>query len=180
MPSFDYSAFLTQAAADARYQALGGLSDDTPVSVDSEDSGSPGVSTDASRADHAHPIAAWTSYTPTNTNVTLGNGVQVARYVQIGDTVHWSYKLTFGSSTAFDGTVEIGLPASAADSSGIVAGFAALVDANGNDFVGVAKTVSATKVQIQLNNSAVVNATSPMTWTTSDALVISGTYEAAS
>lgn len=56
MPSFDYAAFLTQAAADARYQALGSLGSSTPSSIDLGDTGSAGVSTSASRQDHQHAL----------------------------------------------------------------------------------------------------------------------------
>ena len=56
MPNFDYSAFLTQAAADARYQALGSLGSSTPSSIDIGDTGSAGVSTSAARQDHQHAL----------------------------------------------------------------------------------------------------------------------------
>lgn len=57
-PQPEFSNFLTQAAADARYQALGGLSSATPSSIDPDDAGAAGVSTSASRADHQHGIVA--------------------------------------------------------------------------------------------------------------------------
>lgn len=80
MPSFDYSAFLTQAAADARYQALGSLGSSTPSAIDPDDAGSAGVSTSASRADHQHGAACGT---PTNIGLTgvnsEGSGTSLAR-----------------------------------------------------------------------------------------------------
>lgn len=48
------TVYLDQAAADARYQALGGLSAATPSTIDPDDTGSAGVSSSASRADHQH------------------------------------------------------------------------------------------------------------------------------
>lgn len=57
MPSFDYSAFLTQASADARYQALGSLGSSTPASIDPDDAGAAGVSSSAARQDHQHAIS---------------------------------------------------------------------------------------------------------------------------
>ncbi len=49
------TVYLDQAAADARYQALGGLSAATPSAIDLGDTGTAGVSSSASRADHEHP-----------------------------------------------------------------------------------------------------------------------------
>lgn len=50
--------YLTQTSADARYQALGGLSSATPNTIEPDDAASAGVSTSASRADHEHGIVA--------------------------------------------------------------------------------------------------------------------------
>lgn len=50
--------YITQAAADARYQALGGLSAATPAAETPDHAGTAGVSTSASKADHVHPITA--------------------------------------------------------------------------------------------------------------------------
>src|SRR5688500_13674507 len=54
--------------------------------------------------------AAWTSYTPTNTNVTVGNGTLYAAYIQAGKTTTFVWALLFGSSTSLGGTIDIGLP----------------------------------------------------------------------
>lgn len=43
----------------------------------------------------------WTVYTPTLTNITLGNGTIVAKYKKIGSTVLFEVVLTFGTTTAF-------------------------------------------------------------------------------
>lgn len=43
---------------------------------------------------------AWTAYTPSWTNLTLGNGAVVARYSQIGKTVTATVNLTIGSTTS--------------------------------------------------------------------------------
>jgi hypothetical protein len=53
IPTVQVSSFLTQAAADARYQALGSLGSGTP-GQDSQTAGSAGASSSASRADHVH------------------------------------------------------------------------------------------------------------------------------
>lgn len=58
LPDVSASNFLTQASADARYQALASIGADTPSTIDPDDSASAGVSTSASRGDHQHAIAA--------------------------------------------------------------------------------------------------------------------------
>ena len=45
-------------------------------------------------------LLAWTSYTPTFTNLTLNNGTIDFKYVQIGKTVHVRGLLTWGSTTS--------------------------------------------------------------------------------
>lgn len=57
---------------------------------------------------------ASTSYTPSNTAVTVGNGTQTASYIRIGNLVYVSYDLQFGSTTTFTGTPFIGVPFTAA------------------------------------------------------------------
>jgi hypothetical protein len=50
------TVYLDQAAADARYQALGSLSAATPSQIDAGDTASAGVATSASRSDHQHAM----------------------------------------------------------------------------------------------------------------------------
>lgn len=54
--------------------------------------------------------AAWTAYTPVNTNLTLGNGTVVARYKRIGKTVHFRVAYTGGTTSSAAGGLSIGLP----------------------------------------------------------------------
>lgn len=46
---------------------------------------------------------AWASWTPTWTNITVGNGTLVAKYGQFGKLVFFRLHLTFGSTTAVSG-----------------------------------------------------------------------------
>lgn len=54
--------------------------------------------------------SAWPSWTPTWTNLTIGNGVVSAKYRQVGKTVDYRVKVTFGSTTALTGTPTFTLP----------------------------------------------------------------------
>lgn len=52
----------------------------------------------------------WVSYTPTLTNITLGNGNVIAEYNQQGDEVAVSIILNFGSTTALTGVPAFSFP----------------------------------------------------------------------
>ena len=57
---------------------------------------------------------AWTAYTPTLTNATVGNGTLTGRYAQIGKTVLVQAGLNAGSSTQITGNLGFSLPVSIA------------------------------------------------------------------
>lgn len=46
---------------------------------------------------------AWSTWVPTYTNFSLGNGTVSARYKRIGTLVHFRIRIVFGSTTAFTG-----------------------------------------------------------------------------
>lgn len=132
------------------------------------------------------PMNAWESYTPSNTNVTVGNGTQVAAFIRIGRTVHFRYRLTFGSTTSFSAAPRIGLPVTPAilTTDHETFGVATIIDAGTRVFTGTcyqgAGTAHATPTHSESGNFGIVDATNPMTWTTGDVLILKGTYEAAS
>lgn len=134
---------------------------------------------------------AWTSYTPTFTNVTVGNGTLVAKYQQIGKTVRARISLVFGSTTAVSGDIQFTLPVTAASYAGT-----ANVTQIG---VGQMYDVSAVRVyqgtvSMNTTTAAVLRAqaadlsflyfflcssTVPFTWATGDEIGLTFTYEAA-
>ncbi len=126
-------------------------------------------------------VGAWTDYTPSLTNVTQGNGTVAARYAQFGTTVHFRFKLTFGSSTAFTGSPEFTLPVTASEWIQVVgSGYA--IDANGPNYLTHTYLASDTNFRNVLDSqasTAALNATVPFTWASGDILVCFGTYEAA-
>lgn len=121
---------------------------------------------------------AWTAYTPSLTNVTLGNGTLAGAYMQAGKTVGFSIKLTFGSTTAITGAVSFGLPVSATGSRTMSGGFI-MNDSSGPFKGGFYYNSSANIIATRDDASAVLSATSPFTWATGDEIVINGIYEAA-
>lgn len=226
LPTFTNDNFLTQEAADARYQALGSLGSGTPVTIEPDDAGTAGVSTSASRADHEHPIVAaapttvnvdgsgalaegvatsfarsdhkhtveanaWISWTPTLTNMTLGNGTVTARYTRVGRTIKFYFKFVLGSTSAVGTAPRFSLPVT---TSGLYTtagldrlGDAAILDSGVGVFSASCWWGSSTTALMDYWNAtgtpvtaAAITATAPMTWTTGDVLLAEGTYEAAS
>jgi len=49
-------------------------------------------------------LGAWSSWTPTVANMTVGNGSVTAKYTQIGKTVHWRATVVTGSTTSYTST----------------------------------------------------------------------------
>lgn len=115
------------------------------------------------------PIA----YTPTWTNLTVGDGVVVARVGYVGDLVRARGQITFGSTTAVTGNIQqdipYGLTSDAAPSYGTGLGN----DADGSRIYPFLSTVAPADDQIgfvHAETGGVVNATSPFTWATGDVL----------
>jgi hypothetical protein len=127
-------------------------------------------------------MGAWTGYTPTLTGITLGNGSVSFTFVQQGKTVHVRGRVTFGSTTAVTGAASISLPVTAT-----AANFVANLTARAGG-VDYAMLPIATTTTIGVNalgsaatyaNRVTVSNLIPGTWTTSDFITMSATYEAA-
>ncbi len=134
----------------------------------------------------------WADWTPVYTNLTLGNGVVVARYWQHANkTIALHYSLTFGTTTTVDGTsVTVSLPVNAHSSyildRGNVAGDSYMIDDDAGSAFGVVrlKTVSTMEpvmhwVVATYSQPASISSTIPHTWAVDDVLYMSAFYEAA-
>lgn len=125
--------------------------------------------------------AAWTSYTPTLTNLTLGNGTLSFAYQTQGKTVNVRGRFTLGSTSAVSGSATFSLPTTP---TGFAYGMAFIV-AGGANYIGQS-TVSSTNVVVTAVNAAGTYATRvstsstiPGTFTTGDQINFSLTYETA-
>lgn len=148
-------------------------------------------SNDAHLADIVDPTEgdAWATWSPTPTNYAVGNGTQVAKYHQIGKSVNFKFKLTFGSTTSVSGQPAFTLPVTGTDTLMIFP--CSLHDASGEVQPSTAQQTSTTVVTIYrlvtvtgsnpvaINRSNTISSTQPWTWTTSDVIIVNGTYEAA-
>jgi hypothetical protein len=125
----------------------------------------------------------WTTWTPTLT-FTLGNGSYVARYQQIGKTISGYFKLTWGSTSAFNGQLAFTLPVAPLQApiawlgtcndygTGSYSWFGACFGGS-TVFAYGAATSSAFLTYGDLDSN------DPFTWTTNDSLFIQFSYEVA-
>ena len=132
---------------------------------------------------------AWAAWTPTFTNLTVGNGTLTARYIQSNKTVNYSLHFVFGSTSSISGTTTISLPVTAASTAASQAAVISVwyLDAGVDTYFGQSNPDDRTTTNFRLNVgggtttlltvTTNVNATSPFTWTTSDAIYVSGMYE---
>lgn len=135
---------------------------------------------------------AWTSYTPTWTNLTVGNATQASAYIAAGKLYVVRIKLTFGSTTSISSIPEFTLPNGASYDSDYttlagVWGLGTMNDVSGpvsvgcTIFPGTAATRGRFLIQ-QVNATymtfAAAGATVPFTWTTGDQLEAQFLFEA--
>jgi len=128
--------------------------------------------------------AAWTAYTPTFTNLTIGNGSRSSAYIQIGKTVIYSGRLDWGSTTSATASDTIvSLPVAPTQTMAERSrGSAYFVDAGTRGYVGVCYMPTTTTMAFthtESGNFGGVNGTNPFTWTTNDNLTWTIVYQAA-
>ena len=125
----------------------------------------------------------WSAFTPSLTNITQGNGTIVGSYVQVGKLIHYRFTFTFGSTSAFTGTISFGVPATPLDANWVGSAFLFDSSTAANRQPGILNgTTTSTQIHsagIGGGGSGVVNATAPFTWATGDVIKGSATYEAA-
>lgn len=135
-------------------------------------------------------VNAWTTFTPTFNNLTIGNGVLNAAYSVLGKTVYVRIGFTWGSTTsATAGQTQIVLPITAKNlGTGYPVTMATMEDVGTNlHFTQAIVYTPSNFLYFQALNTAsstllsgasVAN-TVPFTWTTNDNFQIYFSYEAA-
>lgn len=132
----------------------------------------------------------WTSFTPTWTNFTVGNGTVEAKYLKIGGLCHFKIRFVWGTTTSIGGRVIIDWPIApistiAAQSAqwtvqfedqgvGPTAGLILNGLSSASAFSLFAMTASGSYV-----NAADLSNTVPFTWANTDQIYVSGSYEVA-
>lgn len=134
--------------------------------------------------------AAWTSWSPSWTNLTIGSATVSGAYFQIGKIVHGRLNVIFAADTSITGTPTFTLPVTSISYPGTAAlnilGVMQILDSGTAVHTGSIVWASTTTAQFRyfsVSGSLVVattiTSTAPMTWTTNDVIGISITYEAA-
>ena len=143
-----------------------------------------------SQSDAITPPGAWTSFTPTWTNLTVGNGTyEVAAYNLIGKTAIVTISFIFGSTSSISGDVKIILPANLARKTATAGnGICFLGDAGTANYIGTcnAEAADAKNWFIRPINAAgtyavlgALSSTIPMTWGVGDSIKFTLTFEVA-
>ena len=131
---------------------------------------------------------SWDSWTPSFTNLTVGNGTLLGKYLKLGKVVNYMFMLTFGSTTSISGNVDVSLPVNASSDYGT--GNYNHVGIGGVLHSGSVSALShhidaATKGALFGVNApgpasyAYMTATVPVTFGTGDVISVQGVYEAA-
>ncbi len=132
---------------------------------------------------------AWTSWTPTWTNLTVTGSTVSAKYRQFGTLVMVRVTVTLGGGNAPSGSVSFTLPVTAVDyrlDSIAACGLAEIQDSGTQSYAGRIRIVTTTTAQIVVENASgtyithdVLSATVPFAWGNGDGFTLIGTYEAA-
>lgn len=134
--------------------------------------------------------AAWSSWTPTWTNLTVSGSTVTAKYQQIGKTVFWRLNVILGGGNAPTGALSFTLPVTSANYAGNASsqriGTAEYLDAGVTGYVGSVAWASTTTGRLFVTlasgtygQDADLSATVPHAWGNTDEIHASGVYEAA-
>lgn len=135
-----------------------------------------GTATTSARSDHVHPTAVAQVYTPTLTNMTLGNGSRYGEYIQYGQLVMFMARFILGSTSAIAANPRFSMPTSLSVAYQMQA---KMVDNGTSTLTAVAEPdASGVYVYGIGTNGAIyqVNATSPFTWVNGDSIEVRGMY----
>jgi hypothetical protein len=128
------------------------------------------------------------TWSPSYTNLTIGNGTVTSRYGTSGKFTFFEWTLTFGSTTSISGSPEITLPTTPKNTGySMWQGNIGYLDAGTNIYFGHINIAPATsKIILYVDRAnqthleyAGLDATTPFTWTTNDRISVSGQYEEA-
>lgn len=133
---------------------------------------------------------AWTAFTPSWTNLTVGNGTNTGHYVQIGKTVIAKVRFVMGSTSSMGSSPQLTLPVEASTNSMAAIsgpfGRGNIVDSGTATYSiegRYASSTSATLITFDAAQTylrhASITASVPMTWATNDEIVMVLIYEAA-
>jgi len=125
--------------------------------------------------------AAWSSYTPTWSHITEGNGTSTGAYKTIGKMVFFRASFTLGTTSSVDGVVSVSLPVAKETYTGNI-GIGFVYDSSAGTacpvMVNQAGAIRTFKVDATYATHLAANVSVPFTWDTGDSINIQGFYEA--
>jgi hypothetical protein len=130
-------------------------------------------------------LGAWTTYTPTLSNITLGNGTRGGRWMRMGRTIFCAGYFSMGSTSSVSGRPSVGLPV-AATSSIVFFGSGRVLDSGSVEYATTCRfsDTGLSEVMFMISGvsapNGVFNSTTPFAMGTGDSLEFSIIYEAAS
>jgi hypothetical protein len=129
---------------------------------------------------------AGTTFTPTWSSYTRGNGTTVAYYVRVNKLVYVYVEETLGSTSSVSGAPTLTLPITAARTQAISPSRNRIDDTGAQVYWGTTVPISATQVILYADlasgtyvSFAGITATVPMTWVATDKFATAFVYEAA-
>lgn len=168
------------------YSSGDGWSNGPLLEADISDFGTYSTTSHTHAAADLSDVSNWADWTPTYTNMTVGNGTATARYMPIGKTVHCYYGLTLGSTSTIGTNPRISPPVNIAGvvPSLVPLGGAKFSESGGDDILGVVRKSATANFTFDVYNhtttygkSTGLTALIPFSWGTADRFVFSATYE---
>lgn len=146
------------------------------------------VSVSRSKYVYGTPITDWSSYTPTLTNITLGNGTSTAFYRRVGDSIEINFSFKMGSTSAMGSVPQFSLPNGlsvdgskySAPNGEFTVGYGKVYDSGTDSFEAIVDLVGSNNFSIRIAKRQGadyidfpnISSTVPMTWTTNDAITV--------
>lgn len=183
----DDSNAIQNAIVDAKGDLIAASAADTPARL------AVGANNTVLVADSAETTGlkwagGFTTWTPTYTGLSVGNGTVTARYNQIGKMVHAEFIFVLGSTSSISGSINVSLPVTAKVGGSLSAGPTAVFLDTGVAFYGAIPVISGSGTLAELfavyagstyATYAITTSSVPFTWGTNDSISFNITYEAA-
>ena len=134
----------------------------------------------------AFPVTDWVSYTPTLSNITLGNGTLAARYALFGKTMFFYIQFTLGSTSAIGSDPSFSFPSgiSSAFTQNSPFGFGSTSSIGGVRYPLLVYSSGSTIFSPRALNAAstylshvAVGASIPVTWASGNTMILTGQLE---
>ncbi|WP_053205837.1 hypothetical protein [Jiangella muralis] len=136
------------------------------------------IANDRTRLDGLELLGARSTWTPTFTNATVGNGDVTAYWASIGGLAAWQWKWVFGSTSTISGVFASNLPTLVAGGSwmSVGYGYAARGTASTNRTTLMCRMTGSTTFNLWMDGNS-VNATAPLgNWLAGDVISVGGVY----